>query len=121
VDFDLDWMPPHALILALSQAWSSERQAVQVFCLLETVYHAFDVIAKHRGVFKVKTIGDSYVDVVGLPTLKDLHAVIMARFARDIRNRMVEVVTELEKSLGPGRCASAMACIIAIDTKRPRG
>jgi Adenylate and Guanylate cyclase catalytic domain len=76
---------------------------VQVFCLLETVYHAFDVIAKHRGVFKVETIGDSYVAVVGLPTPRYQHAVVMARFARDIRNKMVETVLELEKSLGPVR------------------
>jgi hypothetical protein len=32
----------------------------QVFTLLETVYHAFDEIAKRR-VFKVETIGDCYV------------------------------------------------------------
>jgi len=30
----------------------------QVFTLLETVYHAFDEIAKRRRVFKVETIGD---------------------------------------------------------------
>jgi Adenylate and Guanylate cyclase catalytic domain len=40
-------------------AWSSERQPTQVFQLLETLYGAFDEIAKRRGVFKVETIGDS--------------------------------------------------------------
>ena len=34
-------------------AWSSVREPTQVFTLLETVYHAFDVFAKRRGVFKV--------------------------------------------------------------------
>ena len=34
-------------------AWSSVREPVQVFILLETVYGAFDEIAKKRGVFKV--------------------------------------------------------------------
>jgi class 3 adenylate cyclase len=38
----------------------------QVFTLLETVYHAFDEIAKRRRVFKVETIGDCYVAVTGL-------------------------------------------------------
>jgi class 3 adenylate cyclase len=38
-----------------------------VFTLLETVYHAFDEIAKRRRVFKVETIGDCYVAVTGLP------------------------------------------------------
>jgi hypothetical protein len=41
-------------------AWSSVRPS-QVFTLLETVYHAFDEIAKRRRVFKVETIGDCYV------------------------------------------------------------
>ncbi len=42
-------------------AWSSERQPSQVFQLLESIYQAFDDIAKKMNVFKVETIGDSYV------------------------------------------------------------
>jgi class 3 adenylate cyclase len=53
-----------------------------VFTLLETVYHAFDEIAKRRRVFKVETIGDCYVAVTDYPIRKD-HAVVMARFSRD--------------------------------------
>jgi len=48
-------------------AWSSMREPTQVFTLLESVYHAFDEIAKRRKVFKVETIGDCYVAVTGLP------------------------------------------------------
>ena len=48
-------------------AWSSAREPTQVFILLETLYHSFDKIAKHRRVFKVETIGDCYVAVCGLP------------------------------------------------------
>ena len=33
-------------------AWSSVREPTQVFILLETLYHAFDEIAKRRRVFK---------------------------------------------------------------------
>jgi Adenylate and Guanylate cyclase catalytic domain len=39
------------------------RDPSQVFKLLEAVYSAFDAIARRRGVFKVETIGDSYVCV----------------------------------------------------------
>lgn len=39
-------------------AWSSARNPSQVFTLLETIYGAFDSIAKRRGVFKVETVGD---------------------------------------------------------------
>ena len=37
-------------------AWSSVREPTQVFTLLETLYHAFDEIAKRRRVFKVETV-----------------------------------------------------------------
>jgi hypothetical protein len=60
-------------------AWSSSREPTQVFILLQTVYQAFDAIAKRRRVFKVETIGDSYVAVTGLPGAQPNHAVIMAR------------------------------------------
>jgi class 3 adenylate cyclase len=45
-------------------AWSSERQPTQVFQLLEGIYKAFDEIAKKLRVFKVETIGDSYVSFI---------------------------------------------------------
>jgi len=38
-------------------AWSSLREPSQVFFLLESVYNAFDKIAKKMKVFKVETIG----------------------------------------------------------------
>jgi Adenylate and Guanylate cyclase catalytic domain len=38
-------------------AWSSVREPSQVFTLLETVYAAFDKVAKSLKVFKVETIG----------------------------------------------------------------
>ena len=48
-------------------AWASIREPSQVFHLLETIYSAFDAIAMRRRVFKIETIGDSYVAVCGLP------------------------------------------------------
>jgi Adenylate and Guanylate cyclase catalytic domain len=73
-DFDFDSKPiadlfPNATVLfadiAGFTAWSSVREPCQVFILLETIYRAFDNIAKKRRVFKVETIGDCYVAVVG--------------------------------------------------------
>jgi Adenylate and Guanylate cyclase catalytic domain len=81
-------------------AWSSSRQPIQVFQLLETIYAAFDKLAKQHGVFKVETIGDCYVAVVGLPTPRKSHAVVMARFAKDCRNKMQELTAQLETQLG---------------------
>jgi len=38
-------------------AWSSTKEPEQVFHLLETIYAAFDGIAKRRRIYKVETVG----------------------------------------------------------------
>jgi class 3 adenylate cyclase len=110
-------------------AWSSERQPPQVFMLLENIYHAFDEAARQLGVFKIETIGDCYVAVVGLPEPRKDHAVgktsavlplsvtlcplnsscisfclmptVMTRFAHRCLKRFAELIKKLEVSLGP--------------------
>jgi class 3 adenylate cyclase len=82
-------------------AWSSTRQPSEVFALLETIYNSFDAIAQQLGVYKVETIGDCYVAVVGLPTPRIDHAVVMARFARKCMVKMMTLVRKLEVRLGP--------------------
>ncbi|KAG7363278.1 adenylate/guanylate cyclase with integral membrane sensor [Nitzschia inconspicua] len=82
-------------------AWSSSRSPEQVFTLLQNIYQAFDKIAARRKVFKVETIGDSYVAVTGLPEPQEDHAVIMAKFARDCLEKMRDVTNALEVLLGP--------------------
>lgn len=82
-------------------AWSSTRDPEQVFILLQTIYQAFDTIAKRRKVFKVETIGDSYVAVTGLPDPQDAHAIIMARFAGECLAKINQLTAELESTLGP--------------------
>ncbi|CAB9497872.1 Receptor-type guanylate cyclase gcy [Seminavis robusta] len=82
-------------------AWSSEREPPQVFRLLERTFADFDQAAKRLGVFKVETIGDCYVAVVGLPTPREDHAVVGAVFARSIVRQMKILLKDLEKTLGP--------------------
>jgi class 3 adenylate cyclase len=82
-------------------AWCSEREPSQVFILLENLYHAFDTVAEELGIFKVETIGNSYVAVCGLPTPTDDHAEMMARFAHLCLYKMRELVKRLEVTLGP--------------------
>ena len=82
-------------------AWSSVREPSQVFTLLETVYQAFDELAKRRGVFKVETVGDCYVAVTGLPESRKDHALVMARFAKDCNVKLMRLVKQLEVTLGP--------------------
>jgi Adenylate and Guanylate cyclase catalytic domain len=85
--------------------WSSSRQPAEVFYLLETLYAGFDALAKYHGVFKIETIGDSYVAVVGLPNSRKRHAVVMAKFANDCLTKMMELTHQLTELLGPVRHA----------------
>lgn len=82
-------------------AWSSTREPIQVFMLLEMIYSAFDEIAKRRQVFKVETIGDCYVAVTGLPTPRKDHAAVMALFAHECMMCMRVLVNHLKATMGP--------------------
>jgi hypothetical protein len=96
---------PHCTVLFADisgfTAWSSTRGPEHVFTLLQGVYQGFDNIAKRRRVFKVETIGDCYVAATGLPEPQPNHALIMARFAWECRQKMNEVTRDLEVQLGP--------------------
>jgi class 3 adenylate cyclase len=81
--------------------WCSERDPTQVFTLLENLYHKFDQIGKQHGIFKVETIGDSYVAIAGVPTPRQDHAIAIVRFASQCLLEMDEIVKDLETSLGP--------------------
>mmetsp|Transcript_6633 Transcript_6633/g.10131 ORF Transcript_6633/g.10131 Transcript_6633/m.10131 type:complete len:1139 (+) Transcript_6633:135-3551(+) len=83
-------------------AWSSTREATDVFTLLESIYMRFDKISRRHGVFKVETVGDSYVAVCGLPEPRKNHAVIMARFSAECRKSLNALTKELAVKLGPG-------------------
>jgi hypothetical protein len=54
-------------------AWSSTREPTQVFELLESIYSNFDALAEKQSIYKVETIGDCYVAVVGLPKPRKDH------------------------------------------------
>ncbi|CAB9498276.1 Receptor-type guanylate cyclase gcy [Seminavis robusta] len=82
-------------------AWSSIRQPGDVFKLLELVYHSFDSSARMYNVFKVETVGDSYVAVAGVPEARIDHAVVMARFSRNCMERFGRIIKKLETRLGP--------------------
>jgi hypothetical protein len=83
--------------------WSAPREPTQVFHLLETLYGGFDKLAKQHGVFKVETIGDTYVAVVGLPTSRKNHAMILAKFASGCLETMAILTRKLDETLGSVR------------------
>jgi class 3 adenylate cyclase len=80
--------------------WSSDRQPVEVFGFLETLYCTFDAIATRRQVFKVETIGDCYVAVTGVPQAQAEHATIMAKFAAECLLKSRTVVISMADDYG---------------------
>lgn len=82
-------------------SWSTSRDPSQVFILLESIYKSFDALAVRHKIFKVETIGDSYVAVAGLPNPQPKHFLLMARFAAACMSRFSDLTKKLEVALGP--------------------
>jgi hypothetical protein len=83
------------------ESFASEREPCQVFKLLQTVFYHFDKVALKRQVFKVDTLGDTYMAVTGLPDSQPDHAVRMAKYAQECLIVFDNLTRELEKDLGP--------------------
>jgi class 3 adenylate cyclase len=83
------------------ESFASEREPSQVFKLLQTVFYHFDRVGLKRQVFKVDTLGDTYMAVTGLPNSQPDHAVRMAKYAQECLIVFDNLTRELEKDLGP--------------------
>ena len=77
--------------------WSSERSPNEVFRLLEQIFWEFDDIAVRHNIFKLGTIGDCYIAVTGIPDPVDDHAIVLAQFAFDARDKVREVCARLDR------------------------
>jgi class 3 adenylate cyclase len=75
---------------------STRRSASDVVALLNAIFSAVDRLALQYGIEKIKTIGDAYMAVAGLPEPRDDHAQAIARLALAMRG----VVGEVSKGHG---------------------
>lgn len=82
-------------------AWSSSRQPQQVFILLEQVFGIFDTIAREHKVYKVESVGDSYLAIAGAPLEREDHAEAICLFAASCLRRFSRLSQRLVVSLGP--------------------
>jgi guanylate cyclase len=57
----------------------------ELVSLLNTVFCRFDELAERHGVEKIRTIGDNYMAVAGVPRRRADHAQAIARLALDMR------------------------------------
>ena len=63
---------------------SGEVSAETMVARLDKVFSRFDRLAEHYGVEKIKTIGDAYMAVSGVPRPRDDHLQALARMALDM-------------------------------------
>ncbi len=66
---------------------------------LNEIFSAFDALAEKHGLEKIKTIGDAYMVVGGLPEPRADHAIAMARFAIDMRSELQRINEVLGESI----------------------
>ncbi|MFI7067346.1 adenylate/guanylate cyclase domain-containing protein [Kribbella sp. NPDC050124] len=75
-------------------ARSAVMAAADVVKLLDQVFSAFDRIADEQGVEKIKTIGDAYMLVGGLPTPRPDHLAAVARTALALRDEVARIASQ---------------------------
>lgn len=82
--------------------------ATDVVHLLNEVFSAFDRLADKHGLEKIKTSGDAYMAVAGLPTPRPDHAEAVADFALDLLseldrlNRTLHTVLKMRVGVNTG-------------------
>jgi class 3 adenylate cyclase len=67
---------------------SAEASPERVVRLLDDLFSAFDRLAERHGLEKIKTIGDAYMAVGGLPDPRPDHAQAVAEMALDLREEV---------------------------------
>ena len=79
---------------------SSRKTPQELVRLLNTVFSAFDRLTRRHGLEKIKTIGDAYMVVGGLPEPRADSATAVAEMALDMREEMEGLAVALGEPLG---------------------
>jgi adenylate cyclase len=78
---------------------SMRRSASDVVALLNAIVSAIDRLALEYGIEKIKTIGDAYMAVAGLPEPRDDHPQAIARLALAMRKAVGEISHQYDEDL----------------------
>jgi len=79
---------------------SSSVPPAHLIHLLNAVFSTCDDVVNTHGLTKIKTIGDSYLAVSGLPHLQDDHAQRIAKAALDLMARLKDLQVTMPPELG---------------------
>ena len=74
--------------------FAAQRSPKEVVSLLNQIFSTFDRLAEEHGVEKIKTIGDAYMVVGGLPTPRLDHAEAIVEMAIDMMDAIAQFQTE---------------------------
>lgn len=78
---------------------SSQTSTAEMLATLNKLWLEYDAIAKKWGVYKVETIGDAYLGVVGCPARAPDHAVRAVDFSIDIMAMIATFKTAMNSSI----------------------
>ena len=78
---------------------SANLSPAQLVELLNMIFSTFDELAEKYGLEKIKTIGDAYMIVGGLPTPREDHAEAIAEMALDMLNQVKKISEKQGKPL----------------------
>lgn len=96
-------------------SWSSDMEPAQFVRALNAVFAEIDRIVEEFGLAKIKTVGDAYMAVAGVPERTEVHVERMADAAIAIRDRLsdaeLEGVPPLELRIGVA-CGPLVAGVI---------
>lgn len=70
---------------------SSQRSAIDIVTRLNEIFSRFDHLADQHGLEKIKTIGDAYMVVGGLPLPRPDHADAIAEMALDMQSAIAQL------------------------------
>lgn len=69
---------------------AAQTEPIEVVEILNVIFSEFDQLTEEHGLEKIKTIGDAYMVVGGLPEPKPNHATAIANMALDMQARIAE-------------------------------
>lgn len=78
---------------------SSRLSATELVEILNEIFSEFDQLAEKHNLEKIKTIGDAYMVVAGLPKARSEHAIAIAEMALDMQATIAQYNEETNNSL----------------------
>ncbi|MEH2347824.1 MAG: adenylate/guanylate cyclase domain-containing protein [Nostoc sp.] len=78
---------------------AASMSAIQVVSLLNSIFSTFDRVTKRYGLERIKTIGDAYMVLGGLPTRRPDHAQAIAKMALQMQTAIALFNTENNQNL----------------------